>query len=127
VSYFPYVDKNLEPITQGSIDKIKRNIQYLHKHILGEDLDINDPEIDTTYKLFYDTYTEGKNRVDNTLEDKALIYECRVYYNPRTFKRLRDENRTKDEIVYDKSYVIRSWSAVITYLLSDFKFLYETS
>ncbi len=120
---FPYVTKTQEPITEGSINDIKKNIQYLHKHILGEDLGLNDPEIDATYKLFYDTYMEGKERVYNSTEDRRLLTECRMYYDPHTFKRLD----SIDEITYDDHYVIRAWSAVITYLLSDFKFLYETS
>jgi len=120
---FPYVTKTQEPITEGSISDIKKNIQYLHKHILGEDLGVNDPEIEATYKLFYDTYIEGKERVYNATEDRTLLSECRMYYDPHTFARLE----SIDEIVYDDKYVIRAWSAVITYLLSDFKFLYETS
>ena len=124
---FPYVTQTQEPITEGSIADIKKNIQYLHKHILGEDLALDDAEIEATYKLFYDTYIEGKERVYNGDEERTLLYECRMYYNPLTYKRLSDEGHVQDEIVYDDNYVIRAWSAVITYLLSDFKFLYETS
>ena len=124
---FPFVTQSQEPITEGSISDIKKNIQYLHKHILGEDLALDDAEIEATYKLFYDTYIEGKERVYNGDEERTLLYECRMYYNPLTFERLSDEEHAQDEIVYDSNYVIRSWSAVITYLLSDFKFLYETS
>src|SRR5262249_13186015 len=36
----------------ASIDTIKKNIQYLHQRILGEALDIGDPEIAATYSLF---------------------------------------------------------------------------
>ncbi len=124
---FPYVTETQEPITDGSISDIKKNIQYLHEHILGEKLSINDSEIEATYKLFFDTYTEGKARVDNGEEARNLLYECSVYYNPETFERLSDEGDAQDEIYNDDTYVIRSWSAVITYLLSDFKFVYENS
>jgi len=121
---FPYVLKTQEPITEGSISDIKKNIQYLHKHLLGEELTINDSEIEATYKIFYDTYLEGKERVFNGDESRNLLDECRMYYDPVSFERF--PNRQND-IVNDDNYVIRSWSAVITYLLSDFKFLYETS
>ena len=124
---FPYVTQTQEPITEGSISDIKKNIQYLHQHILGEKLSINDPEIEATYKLFYDTYIEGKQRVDDGEEDRYLLYECSVYYNPVTYERLSTEGSRQDEIYNDDNYVIRSWSAVITYLLSDFKFVYENS
>jgi nucleoside-diphosphate-sugar epimerase len=37
----------------------KANIQHLHERILGEKLDIDDPEIDRTYQLFLETWKEG--------------------------------------------------------------------
>lgn len=124
---FPYVTEGQEPITEGSIADIKKNIQYLHEHILGESLSINDPEIEATYQLFYNTYIEGKDRIANGLEDRNLLYECRMLHNPETFIDLSDDGHAEDDIDNDDNYVIRSWSAVVTYLLSDFKFVYETS
>ena len=124
---FPYVSKTLEPIGDGAISDIKKNIIYLHKHILGEDVQEGDAEFEATYKLFYDTYVEGKERVNAEEEDASLLYECRLYHNPKTFERLSEENRRFDEISNDQTYIIRAWSAVIVYLLSDFNFVYENS
>ena len=31
----------------------------------------------------------------------------------------------EEQITSDESYVIRAWMAVVTYLLSDYKFLFE--
>ena len=124
---FPFVTETQEPITEGSIADIKKNIQYLHQHILGEELSINDPEIEATYELFYNTYIEGKERVANSLEDRDLLSECRLYHNPETLVDFSDEDNEENDIYNDDNYVIRSWSAVVSYLLMDFKFVYETS
>jgi len=119
---FPYVTKNLEPITEGSILDIKKNIQHLHKQVLGEELALDDPEFEATYNLFLETYREGKERVAAEDEARALLNECRMYYD-KEGERLSGV----DEIVYDDAYVIRAWSAVMVYLLSDFNFVYENS
>ncbi len=57
---------------------------------------------------------------DETLSS-SLPWDCRGRRNPLTGEDLPDEERIND----DENYVIRSWMAVVTYLLSDFKFLYE--
>ncbi len=119
---FPYVTKDLKPLDAYSIEKIKKNIQYLHSHILGESLPIDDPEIEATYKLFLDTYTDGRVAVLSGDESEYLLNECRLDVAP-------DESALEPskQIRKDEYYVIRSWSAVITYLLSDFKFVYENN
>lgn len=129
---FPYVTKTLEPDTEFAIQAIKKNIQYLHKHILNEDVTLDSEELLATYKIFQDTYLEGKARVKSLSESKELQEECKVHYDPITGQGLwlNDENgvsRNDERIIYDSKYIIRSWQAVITYLLSDFKFLYNSN
>ena len=124
---FPYVTSTTEPILDGAIADIKKNIQYLHKHILNEDLAINDPEIEATYKLFYETYLEGKAGIDAGDVSGDLLGECQLHNDPVTFESLYSTGRASKRVYQDPNYVIRSWSAVIAYLLSDFKFVYEQS
>ena len=124
---FPYVTKTLEPVTEGAISDIKKNIQYLFKHILGQEVSLDSTELQEAYKLFYETYNEGKDRVAREDESRHLLWECRLRHNPITFESFKDEGRPLDEIVYDDNYVIRAWSAVIVYMLSDFAFLYESN
>lgn len=78
--------------------RIRANIQYLHKHLLNESLNLDDPEIDRTYALFKEIWSDPKD-TSNAI--------CDLY-------RWRDPNNTK-----------RAWNAVLMYLMNDAKFLYE--
>jgi hypothetical protein len=102
-------------------DAIKKNIQYLHAQILGEDLSLDDPEVARTYQLFADTFAEGTQKLQDKTVNTGLQYNCQGRKNWITGADVPDAMRLKD----DKNYVVRSWMAVITYLLSDYRFLYE--
>lgn len=78
--------------------RIRANIQYLHKHLLNESLALDDPEIDRTYALFKEIWAEPQDTPNAN---------CDLY-------RWRDPNNTK-----------RAWNAVLLYLMTDAKFLYE--
>jgi hypothetical protein len=103
----------------ASIDAIKKNIQSLHQQLLGEPLDIGDPEIAATYSLFHDTWREGVAAVAANSEPEWL--PCGASKDPLTGADLPDAQ----QINTDKRYTVRAWMAVITYLLSDYRFLYE--
>ena len=125
---FPLVDKKLEPLDTASIESIKNNIVYLYKHVLGETHDVNSADVTRAYDLFYQSYVDGKARVESGDAPDRLNGNCDVTRDPVTNQNLFDADRRDDDLVfYDKAYVIRSWSAVITYMLSDFKFLYENT
>jgi hypothetical protein len=116
---FPYVDITDTPDT--SEQAIKKNIQYLHGHILGEALALDDPELLRTYQLFKDTVNEGKAAITaGTLTD-SLVTSCRARKDPYTDADLPADQK----IEKDPDYTVRGWMAVITYLLSDYSFLYE--
>lgn len=101
----------------GSVANIKKNIVYLHQLVLGETLDVKDPEIERTYQVFYGTWKE----LSDTHASGVLPYECQGRIDPNTGKELqKDLQITKDNL-----YTIRSWQAVMTYLLLDYKFLYH--
>jgi hypothetical protein len=100
----------------GSVADIKANIQYLHEYLLDEKLDIGDPEIERTYQLFLDTWHELSRQGVATLID-----DCQGQWNPNDGTNL-DKGV---QITEDPFYTLRSWQAVVTYLLSDYKFLYE--
>ncbi len=118
---FPYVDLSEVPESsgnpvEGSITDIKKNIQYLHERILGEHLELDDPEIERSYQLFLDTWHElSKNG------DTGLLYDCSGRWDNTTGQDLADADQIKD----DPNFTVRSWMAVTTYLFSDWKFLYE--
>jgi hypothetical protein len=94
---FPNVVVTDIPDSGTGTNRIKLNIAYLHKRILGEELAITDPEITRTYDLFV--------AVMNSTSGTTLPADCGG---------TADTNRT-----------IRSWMAVVTYLMLDYKFLFE--
>ena len=77
----------------------RQNIVHLHKHLLGEEHDISDVEVTATYQLFVDT---------RALRETAIPNQCRGGGGST------DTNGT-----------VLPWMAVVTYLLSDYQFLYE--
>ena len=118
---FPMVDLTEVPesagnIVAGSVADIKKNIQHLHQLVLGEKLDLGDPEIERTYQLFLDTWREL-----NLSSDTGLSWECSGRWDKITGQDLPDDVQITD----DKTFAVRSWMAVMTYMLSDYKFLYE--
>jgi hypothetical protein len=118
-----YLFRNVEvgDTPQSAADAIKQNIKYLHAQLLGEDVAIDDPEVLRTYQLFVDTLAEGTQKLKDKTVGTGLSYNCQGRKNWITGAEVPDANRLRD----DKSYVIRSWMAVVTYLLSDYRFLYE--
>ena len=97
---FPFADENDVPDAGGPGDTaIRQNIQFLHRHLLGEDLALADAEISNTYQLFVDVRNEGET---------AIPSQCRGG-GPST-----DNNGT-----------VIPWMAVVTYLFADYRFVYE--
>lgn len=118
---FPLVELTEVPesagnTVDGSVTDIKKNIQYLHQLVLGEKLELGDPEIERTYQLFLDTWRELS--LDGNTD---ITWECSGRWNRLDGSELPDEIK----ITEDKTFAVRSWMAVMTYLLSDYKFLYE--
>lgn len=128
---FRYVDKDSEPQDVNgfdvvpSVEAIKKNIQFLHKHVLGERLELSDPEIQRTYDLFLQTWREGKEGMaDEAKKDQyptSLPGPCRVERDFWTDKDLPEDQRLTE----DEKYTVRAWMSVTTYLLSDYAFIYE--
>ena len=94
---FPNVAVTDIPDNGTGTDRIKQNIVYLHKRILGEELSATDPEITRTYDLFVAVW--------NNTTGTTVSADCGG---------AADTNRT-----------IRSWMAVVSYLMMDYKFLFE--
>ncbi|MCB9567946.1 MAG: hypothetical protein H6710_12180 [Myxococcales bacterium] len=114
---FPHVELYDEP---GQADaKIRKNIQHLHARILGEHLEIDDPEITRTFDLFKAVLDEGRTGLESTAYQVTLPTPCQGNTNPITGEVI------DDGIVEDADYKVRAWMAVLTYLLGDYEFLYE--
>ena len=100
----------------GSVSDIKKTIQHLHEQLLGETLSDTDPELDRTYQLFLATWQEL-----SATGKPDLIWQCQAQNDPTTGNPLP----MGATIGQDPNYTLRSWMAVIGYLLQDYKFLYE--
>ncbi|MEO1204233.1 MAG: hypothetical protein AAFX10_16130, partial [Pseudomonadota bacterium] len=96
---FPVADEDDVPDGGAGEDAIRANIQFLHRHLLGEDLALDDPEIDATFQLFVDARNLG---------DTSIPSQCRGGGGGT------DSNGT-----------VLPWMAVVTYLVGDYRFLYE--
>ncbi|HEY8379304.1 MAG TPA: DUF1592 domain-containing protein [Nannocystis sp.] len=103
------------------IADIKANIVHLHQQLLGETLTEDDPEVERTYNLFLETWKEGVENVAGGSENAWLSWWCQARVDPNTNVDLPEA----EKINTDENYVIRSWMAVMSYLLSDYRFLYE--
>lgn len=95
---FPFADETNTP-DNGGEGLIRQNIVHLHRQLLGEDWGNNDAEVNATYQLFIDIRAVG----DNTIPG-----DCRGGGGST------DTNGT-----------VLPWMAVVTYLLTDYQFLYE--
>jgi hypothetical protein len=124
---FPYVEPGYLPedMNQFAVpavnDAIRANIQHLYEHVLGESYDINDPEIGEAHSLFVTIWKNGRNAVAAGTEPVELAGPCRATSDYWTGKDLPEAQR----ITQDPDYTIRAWMGVLTYMLSDYKFLHE--
>ena len=96
---FPIATETDVPTDSAGATRIQENIQFLHRHLLGEDLAIDDAEVLATYQLFQDVRAQG---------DTAIPSGCRG-----------------GGASTDPNGTVLPWMAVVTYLLSDFSFLYQ--
>ncbi len=122
-----YDPMELQPESGGlavpqAIQGIKETIRHLHFHVLGEDLPVDHEEIERTYQLFVETWREGSDKIggEGGLPSN-LPDQCSAFEDVFTGESLPEDQQVSS----DENFVIRSWMAVLTYMLSDYKFLYE--
>lgn len=118
-SFVPETPEGFE-IPQA-VASIRQTIQHLHAHILDEALALDDAEIDATYQLFLETWREGAAGVAAGDISRDLPWQCRADTDPWTGNELPEARR----LGRDESYTIRAWSAVVAYLMTDYRFLHD--
>ena len=112
--------------------RIKQNIAHLHALILGETHALSSTELNASYQLFLATWQEGNALLTEEQTSKNLPGRCQVHFHP-DYPTMHDpEDATKLQplqnevkVIQDHRYVIRSWMAVVNYLTSDYRFVYE--
>lgn len=119
---FPFVQMSTQVGSAAEQLAVRQNIQHLHRYLLGEDLALDDPEIERSYQLFAAVQAEGKAKVGST-ESMSLPNHCMRNKDMDTGASLSSggvDGRLRD----DPDYVLRAWMAVLAYLLADYRFLY---
>jgi mono/diheme cytochrome c family protein len=123
----PYVEASYMPETPEGFDvpeaqqNIRKNLQWLHYRLLGEELGLNDPELEATYQLFYTLWKEGWQQVRSGEVDDTMPSDCRAENDWWTGESYPSDIRIR----HDDNHTIRAWIGVTAYLLADYHFLYE--
>jgi mono/diheme cytochrome c family protein len=106
---FPFVE--LTNLPTNSETAIRSNIQHLHSALLGEEFEINDAEIDATYGLFvavWNTRMAANKGPNVNSESEICITE-----------------NTSNPVLTDPNQTLRSWAAIVNYMIRDYKFIHE--
>ena len=102
---FPTVELNTTPSSTNS-QRIRETLQHLHYQLLGEKLALDDPEILASYDLLQQVWQMGMDTLAEN--ERSLARQCQ-----------------SSTIREDSTFMVTSWMAVLTYLISDYGFAYE--
>ncbi len=132
---FPHVEVSTLPVNDGATDaaavnRIRHNLQHLHWALLGERLDMNSAELNHSYELFMDVLNQGQQLLANRDQysprpSTSLEFECRGRWLRLSNGSRGAELPGEQRVEQDPDYTIRSWMAVLTYLMSDYRFVWE--
>lgn len=107
--------------SQESLNIIRSTAVRLHSQILGEELAIGDSELEATAELFVKVWTTGQKAVRDKRFAHQIAEPCRIWRSPDDDSELPEDR----QVVRDDDYTVRAWMAVASYLMSDYRFLYE--
>ena len=116
---FPGIDRDT-PIDAGS-DQIRDAVRHLHAQLLGERLAANDLEVEATIAVLSEAYSLGRIGLGTGAVPEELAEPCRLNDDRVTGASLPDSRRIRR----DPEYTVRAWMAAVSYLLSDYRYLYE--
>lgn len=115
---FPEVELTDLPGSPGAEQAIRNNLVYMYDHLLGESLTPDDREIDRAYGILTEVWNDGQAGLMLPEEPYpvALPGPCRA-----------DDEAipAESQITEDPDYIVRAWMAVTTYMLGDYRYLYE--
>jgi len=144
----PSKDEPISPVGDAE-PKIRQTIAYLFFRLLGERHEPSSEDVTKLYTLFVDTWKDleefnhqNPNRGGTNLSngrcvaendyDKGVTFAQRVGGGLDTvFVKLADRGDLKTpyqsgmQIRTDENFTIRSWQAVLTFLLTDYRFTHE--
>lgn len=106
---FPFVE--LSSLPQSDEAGIKENMRHLHQQFLGETLDLDSTEINATYEMFTAVrnarLAAGKGAAVSSTTEVCIL-----------------EN-VDNPINSDPNQTLRSWAAVVNYMMRDYRFIFE--
>jgi hypothetical protein len=116
---FPNIDRST-PLSDAS-DQVRDTVRHLHDRLLGEGLAGSDQEVAATMVVLMEAYSLGREGLANGVVPEQLAAPCRLNNDRLTGDSLPQERR----INQDTEYTVRAWMAAVSYLLSDYRYLYE--
>ena len=123
---FPNIEYDMLPFDpveetplSENIAAIKTTIADLHWSLYGLTVDVNSEEVNEAYDLYYRVLMQYREiNPGRFLSCRAM----REYLQDGSQGDLLPEDQ---RLEFDSSYNVQAWTAVMVYLLSDFRFIYE--
>lgn len=115
----PLVERTLAPSGDASAadqQPIVRNLLFLHDLLLGERLTAGDAELNESYALLTQLYRDGRAQAAS---GRADLGPCRATSDYSTGRAVAGG------FTDDPQYVVRAWQGVVSYMLMDYRFLFE--
>ncbi len=134
VTYGPRVPANIPVQTSISLQdtdpyaassgstELREAIQALHALMLGEELELDDPEIEATYQLLVETWQGRKQEVPNATfgwqwpDEQCNIYDQDYHNQGWEYHQV---------FQYDPELMKGTWVSVIMYLMTHYNYLHE--
>ncbi len=98
--------------------QLRRQLQYLHGHLLGEWLELDASEITASYDLLVDLWTLRQNR---GFPRNAIAWDIESCEIP--IEGWWQQDRSAE--FADPNFMQGTWMSIMVYLLTDYKYLHE--
>jgi hypothetical protein len=130
---FPFVEAGTSPydangvISPQNMQLIRENIRYLHDYLLRENYHVGSPELQVTEDLFMSSINQGRQHILTSGGHWSAVQLPAYCKRSRDLQgnSLKPDGGEDRRLLEDRQFVIRSWMAVLAYLLSDYHFVYE--
>jgi hypothetical protein len=116
---FPNIDQSTQ--LSDASDQVRDAVRHLHDRLLGEGLAGSDEEVAATLVVLMEAYSLGRQGLADGSVQEELADPCRLFNDRMSGESLPQERR----INRDTEYTLRAWMAAVSYLLSDYRYLYE--
>ena len=97
---------------------LRQQLVQLHQRMLGESLSVSDPEIDASYQLLVSLWQERRNSDAPPFAIDWNRENCEIpipdWWAVDSTAELQDPD-----------YIIGSWTSMLIYFLSDYRYLHE--